>query len=174
MSGSVRHLHSKLTTVLEASRLVRNRICNIAPVVFDTESIDPDSLLGACGLASYTLSRVLRRAGVKCDLVMGRFWSSPIRDRGDHCWVYIEALDLIVDITATQFPDMPSEVHVTKGDDFRYKGELHNRQAVKDLKDWEGQSHLSYKEVLDRVIEDVTVQLFQSGFLSYVATRSAA
>jgi hypothetical protein len=172
MAGSVRHLHSKLTTVLEASRLVRKRISNVAPVVFDIDSVDPDNLLGACGIASYTLSRVLRRSGVKCDLVMGRFWSSPIRDRGDHCWVYVESLDLIVDITATQFPDMPSEVHVTSGDDFRYKGELHNRQAVKDLKEWEGQSHIEYRDVLDRIVEDVTVQLFQSSFLAHVDSRN--
>lgn len=162
-----------MTTLLEAARLVRSRITAVAPNVFDMESVDPDNLLGACGIASYTLSKVLRRAGVKCDLVMGRFWSSSIRDRGDHCWVYVESLDLIVDITATQFPDMSSEVHVTSGDDFRYKGELHNRKAMNDLKEWEGQSHLCYQDVLDRIIEDSVIQLFQSGFISYEATRAA-
>jgi len=168
----VRHRHSKLTTVLEAARLVRAQISKLAPVVFDQNYIDPENLMGACGIASYTLSRVLRKCGVRCDLVIGRFWSSTIRDHGNHSWIYVESLDLIVDITATQYPDMPSEVHVTAGDDFRYKSELHNRQAVKDLKEWEGQSPLLYQEALDKVIDAVTVKMFETRFLERVPSRS--
>jgi len=172
MSGPVRHRHSKLTTVLEAARLVRANISSMASVVFDQNYIDPENLMGACGVASYTLSRVLRKCGVKCDLVIGRFWSSETRDHGNHCWIYVESLDLIVDITATQYPDMPSAVHVTSGDDFRYKSELHNRQAVKDLKEWEGQSPLLYQEALNKVIENVTTRMFYTRFLERVPSRS--
>ena len=154
-----------MTTVLEAARLVRHRISTLAPTLFDPCEIDPDTLQGACGIASYTLARVLRQVGVKCELSMGYFWSSKERCRGQHCWVTVESLDMIVDITATQF-DIPSEVHVTVSDDVRYHTSLRNRQAVKDLKTWETQSHLLYKDVLDRLVSDATVQLFQSGFVS--------
>lgn len=163
--GKVQHLHSRITTILEAARLVRHRVECLADNVFDPESVDLDSLLGACGIASYMLSRVLNQLNIKCDFVMGRFWWSDKDDRGDHCWIELPREGLIVDVTATQFGSLAT-VHVTSGEDVRYRGELRNATAIRDLRGWGGQSHVPYKAVLDESIDDVIIQLFQSGYVS--------
>ena len=160
--SKVRHLHSRVTTLLEASRLVRHQFENLAVTVFDPQAIDTDTLLGACGIASYVLARVLKRAGVKCDFVMGSY----SEEGQHHCWVEVHKEGLILDVTATQF-GVPSVVHVTSDEDRKYLPRVRNRRATEELKGWNGQSHLRYKSELDRVVTDVTVQLFQDGFISY-------
>lgn len=162
MAGKVRHVHSRVTTVLEAARLVRHSIQVVGPSVF-TESINCDNMMGACGIASYALARVLRRSGVSCDFVMGRFHER--NDRGEHCWVEVPSEDLIVDLTATQFR-IPSTVHVTSCEDSRYRPSVRNRKAVEELKDWDSQSHLAYKDVIDTIVADVSIELVQSGFVT--------
>ena len=164
--SKVTHLHSRITTLLEAARLVRRRFEDVGPTVFDTNWIDADTMLGACGIASYTLSAVLRRVGVKCDFVMGRFFTG--RDRGEHCWVEVPGESLIIDLTATQF-DIPSTVHVTSLTDTRYHERSRNKKAVEELRNWAGQSHLQYEDVLQRIIDDVSVELTQSGFVARAA-----
>lgn len=163
--SKVQHLHSRVTTMLEASRLVRHQVETLAHEVFWPHAIDADTLLGACGVASYVLSRVLKRVGIKCDFVMGRF-GDITGDRGSHCWVEIPKEGLILDVTATQF-DIPSAVHVTSDEDGKYHPRFRNRKAVEELKEWGGQSHLVYKDELDRVVGDVTKQLFQDLFVAY-------
>ena len=162
MEQRVRHLHSRITTVFEASRLVRYRFDELGPEAFDAWEIDPNTLLGACGIASYALSRVLKKCGVKNHFVMGRFCDP--HDRGDHCWVEVPAEKLIIDITATQFK-IPSAVHVTSTADPKYLTKIRNAEAVKELETWHRQSHITYPSMIDTVISDVYVQLLQSAFV---------
>jgi hypothetical protein len=48
-----------------------------------------------CAVASYTLALRLRKNGIPCKVIYGKF------DRDEHCWV--ETKKYIVDITASQF-----------------------------------------------------------------------
>ncbi len=162
--GKVHQLHSRITTVLEAARLVRRKIEEASRCIFNTEWIDPANLMGACGIASYVLRNVLKSTDIKCDFVMGHFFASK-NDMNDHCWVEVPSEGIIVDVTATQF-NIPSEVHVTSIDDERYVGVLKNGKAIDDLRRWKDQSHLMYEDVLKSIIDDVSVELVQSGFVS--------
>ena len=162
--GKVLQLHSRITTILEAARLVRRKIEEASRSIFNTEWIDPTNLMGACGIASYVLRNVLKSTGIKCDFVMGHFIASN-NDMNDHCWIAVPSEGIIVDVTATQF-NIPSEVHVTAIDDKRYAGVLKNGNAIDDLRRWKDQSHLMYEDVLKSIIDDVSVELVQSGFVS--------
>lgn len=160
--SKVRHLHSRVTTILEAARLVRRSISDISHV-FDSTWVNSSNLQGACGIASYVLKRVLKRVGVLCDFIMGKFVSKS--HEGAHCWVEVPGVSLILDVTATQF-DIPSDVHVTSDEDIRYRPLYKNAAAVKMLKGWGGQSHLVYKHELDTIVDNVVVELFQSDFVT--------
>jgi hypothetical protein len=160
--SKVRHLHSRVTTILEAARLVRRSITDISHI-FDIEYVNSQNLQGACGIASYVLKRVLKRVGVLCDFVMGSFVTKS--HNSSHCWVEVPGISLIVDVTATQF-DIPSDVHVTSDEDVRYRPLWKNASGVNRLKGWGGQSHVVYKHELDTVVENVVVELFQSDFVT--------
>lgn len=162
----MKHLFSMHDTVLEAAELVRNQMEEYIPVRDPHGlSFDLDTLMGACGIASYCLQRVLKRVGIRSDLVMGRYVDENDWDRGQHCWVELPYTNMLLDITATQF-HVPRRVHIAVPGDRRYRHQWRNRAALNHLRDWEDQSQVSNKEHLDKIVKDCVAQLKDSGYVA--------
>lgn len=149
--------------LVTAAHLVRDAmedfVFSKSPVDFST-----DDLQGACGVASLTLVRVLRRLGFTVDFMMGHFDSSGnVPDQDDwnfcnHCWVQVPSHNLIIDVTATQF-SIPSRVYLTEMGDWKYTPVHRNRLAVRSLGRWQGQSHTWYLDELRDIVSQVTGQV---------------
>lgn len=157
----MRHLHSPITTVLEAARLVRHLVELRVDTFNDPAEFDDLTLLGACGVSSFCLWQILLALEVDSSLVLGRFTKAG-RDRGFHCWV--ETGDIIVDVTATQF-DIPSPVHVTSKNDSRYSEITRNGGALKHLTTWDNQGIEANMSQLQIIIDDVKDDLAGCGFV---------
>lgn len=72
-----------------------------------------------CAVASFVLAEALRKNGIKCNVLYGKF-HLPKRNWGsEHCWV--EVGRKIVDITATQFQDLP-KVYIVSNKSGQYRG----------------------------------------------------
>lgn len=92
----------------------------------------PDCLEGACGLASYTLWRVYLACGI------------PARLAGNdgHCFVLVKSptskrYNIIVDLTATQFSDVPSVcILAWNKRQWFHDVQYLNRVQVLDFKRW--------------------------------------
>lgn len=160
----MQHLFSVHDTVLEAADLVRNQMERYVPTL-EAQGLrfDSTTLLGACGIASYCLQRVLKRVKIRSDLVMGRFVKGEW-DRGQHCWVELPYSNMLLDVTATQF-DVPRRVHVSTPGDARYQHQWRNRAALNHLRDWDDQSQVTNKAHLDKIVKDCVAQLKDSGFV---------
>ena len=160
----MRHVHSSLATTMEAARLIRHSMEQYVPTLeLKGLRFDSVTLCGACGISSFVLHRVLNRLHVKNDFVMGRYVKKGW-DFGQHCWVDVFEPQMRVDITATQF-SIPAAVHVTSLTDSRYYKKCRNRTAIKQLKDWEDQSHLTNINELMTIVDDVLYELRDSGFV---------
>jgi hypothetical protein len=160
----MKHLRSVHSTIDEAAILVRNQMEQYVPLLAAQDlRFDAENLLGACGIASYCLQRVLKRVGIRSDLVMGQYkdnWHNS-----QHCWVELPYSNLILDVTATQF-DIDQKVHRSEPGDPRYMYQNRNRSALNRLRAWEDQSHLSNKVQLDIIVKDCVAQLIDSGYVA--------
>lgn len=84
---------------------VRAEMFKLAKKVNDEEwGINKRDLGGACGIASYTLSRILRALGIRTEL---RFISYGF---GGHCWLVLKGTEVALDVTATQFSSKKKRV----------------------------------------------------------------
>lgn len=90
------------------------------------KSIFPD-LTGGCGIGAVVLVRILRRAGLRPELILGTF------ERNPHAWVEVDGE--IVDVTATQFGKLPA-VLIEEKDDDRYNALWSGREARRALRRW--------------------------------------
>ena len=98
-----------------------------------------DDLGCMCAVASFTLAFTLNKRNIEAKMIRGKFFinNDAHKDEdedcfGDeHCWV--EFRDKIIDITATQFDDVP-KVYVSNRDSNRYSGE----QVVLEPSELEG------------------------------------
>lgn len=149
------------STVELAAKMLREEMENLVyqlPLAFDASD-----LCGACGISSYVLARVLRRLGVRCDLVMGYYDPNGEKaygiDNENHCWVEIPSKRYIVDVTATQF-GIRSGVHIAPSG-FPYIPNRRNKSAIKELENWDQQSHIWYESRLHE-LEERIVQAFRT------------
>lgn len=71
-----------------------------------------DDLGCMCAIASFVLARELKKNGISCKVVCGRF------EGNDHCWV--ETDTKIIDITATQFIGSYPKVHIVSINNKKY------------------------------------------------------
>lgn len=111
--------------------------------------INPESLEGACGLASYTLCRALKAFGYRAQLVYDG------DEDGAHCWV--ELGDEVIDVTATQFGDFP-EVYVVHKSEYplgyeRYR--CQGRKAVQQLLEWGTEGHQPHLRKIKALINSL-------------------
>lgn len=95
------------------------------------ESITED-FMGACAIASTTLTRILKRCGLPATFVLGRFYT-PAGQHSSHAWVEVDGV--IVDVTATQFGKLPA-VLFTKACDPRYDPYWRGRGALRIANGW--------------------------------------
>lgn len=82
------------------------------------------NLEGCCSFGSYLLSKVLQKNGYDAYFVEGEY------DDNFHCWVELD--NVIIDITATQFGDLP-KVYITETDD-NYYINTYGIKAVREVK----------------------------------------
>lgn len=135
--------------IVRAAELVREKIEELV-VTLSPLNFNAETLQGACGISSRVLHRVLRRLGVQNDFVMGVYvdaWQEEGKD--NHCWVEIPRLDVIVDVTATQFGIL-DKIYVTEPK-FPYIETCRNATATRRLARWGGQSHVWYEGRLKRI-----------------------
>lgn len=109
--------------------------------VYPNPAISHRRLAGACGIASYTLYKALKRKGYNPNLVC---WVSQF---GGHAWV--ELGDIVIDVTATQFGKYPA-VYIVSRDQYdviaeREGDRLYNRRAVRYISTWHQQNHTQYQ-----------------------------
>lgn len=131
--------------------------------------IEPETLLGGCGIASYLLQRTLARLGVKSTLVMGRYyldgyacrdlrWEEYVdKDRTNHCWLRVE--NQIIDLTATQF-GAEDRVAVREAGDDRYYVVCEGMKAVRRLfRDWDEQSPTAYPKSMSAMLKQAVKEI---------------
>lgn len=160
------HFHSPIATAIEAAKLVRNCMENFVPELEKSgHNFDSETLLGACGIASYCLQRVLRAVQVRSKFVMGVFDLGDQIDRGQHCWVELQEFPIILDVTATQF-DITSPVHITSIDDPKYVVRWKNDPAFRQLQEWRDQSHLFHMNQLRSIIKSCVSELHDARFVA--------
>lgn len=109
--------------------------------VYLNPAISHKRLAGACGIASYTLYRALKRKGYSPILAC---WVSKF---GGHAWV--ELGNIVIDVTATQFGRYPA-VHIVGRNQYdvieKREGEIvYNRKAVRCISTWHQQNHTQYQ-----------------------------
>lgn len=116
--------------------------------------IEPETMCGACGIASYLLHEALTKKEIKSIFVMGRYYPSGYENRSkwdeesvkkpNHCWLVVGGW--IVDITATQFGILPEVAVYEKDCDYYHT--LHSgSSAIKILNtSWDEQSPACYSE----------------------------
>ena len=92
--------------VKELARLIRVTIEKMDIEEFPNSSYFKDFPRGCCGDASNLLAKYLKENGFKTEYVCG------MRGKQSHAW--LEYMDLIIDITADQFPEIKDKVIVTK------------------------------------------------------------
>jgi hypothetical protein len=142
------HMRQTEPIILRVAELVREKIEDL---VFTLSPMDFNhtTLQGACGIASRVLHRTLKRVGVQNDFVMGTYGVSLEPDKDNHCWVEVGRLNIIVDITATQF-GVPFSVFVTEPA-FPYLETCRDRTATKRLAKWDGQAYVWYSDRLKQI-----------------------
>ena len=147
--------------ILRAAHLVRDQIEELVPRL-DRWSFEAGTLMGACGIASYVLHRVLKRLAVKSDMLMGVYVRDDYdlkREYPNHCWVVYQ--DLIIDVTATQFR-IPARVHVTK-DAYPYLEMFRNEDALEQFTNWDEQDPRIHERHLRRIEDAVVRQVRRTG-----------
>lgn len=108
---------------------------------------DPDTMMGACCIASYFLYRLLKKNGYSPTFIIAM-------DKNDcmgHCWVELESY--VLDLTPRQFDGGLPDILVIKKNKYTIKvpkiknfiSILKNRKAIADSKKWVySQSPLNY------------------------------
>jgi len=156
-------------TVIKTAKAVRKEVQRWAYKLEDDYAITPDTLRGACGIASFLLHEALEAQGISSIFVMGRFWSrgysnTPWADSADplytnHCWLVVDGM--IVDITATQF-DEEEPVYLTEADDDRYRPVYQNQEGVDILMSkWDDQSPKKYPNSMPRILTKALQEISQ-------------
>ena len=130
------HLVSNL--VEDLARKVR-RQCEHYVKMDDSGAFD-DNLGNMCAVASGALFQALSRKGIKVSFIKGHYLFQGNDRWGNHCWVMVED-QVIVDITATQFGDLP-QVLICSVHDGHYYNEAQFDNWVEiqvALQDWDDQ-----------------------------------
>ncbi len=136
--------------------LMEDLVCVLPPMWFNS-----DTMQGACGISSRVLNKVLKRVGIQSEFVMGQWIPWAWEDLANHCWVEVPRLNIIVDITATQF-GVPERVHIVEPGQ-PYLEMCRGNTATRRMgKHWEGQSHVWYSDKLKKV-EDEAIQKLREG-----------
>ncbi len=142
--------------LIETATLVRQQIEEHVKV-YSTD-INPNDLCGACGIASWLLTKVCRKLGYNAKFVMGVFINNHdafgfTTPANTHCWVVVNDL-IIIDVTATQF-GITDKVFVTTVDDKRYVCHHVDKSALHRLSTWEYQSHSYHRFALDKMLKSI-------------------
>ena len=142
--------------ILDAAELVRCKVKELVSTLSQF-NFNHETLQGACGIASRTLHRVLKRLGIQNDFVVGRYELHDGSNRINHCWVEIPRLNVVVDLTATQF-DLEDQVYFSPCC-YPYIPCHRDAGATKHLSTWEGQSHIWYEKSLKEIEDFAVLQL---------------
>ena len=105
-----------LPKAIEIARKVRKACEHFASHTTDYDYSGNKDLSCMCGVASWTLARILRNNGIRARVIYGRFDPDGFCDC--HCWV--RACNRIIDITATQFK-VKRKVFVSKVSSRKYE-----------------------------------------------------
>ena len=114
---------------------------------------DPD-LCGACGIASWTLHKILGHLSIQNEIVMGHVDGD---EDADHVWLEVPSIlaePAILDVTATQFGITPLVVLAPLSDPLtrRFAPRLRGKAVLKDFREWGSESPWWYKKDLEKIV----------------------
>lgn len=157
MIYSEEHLKQSKTIIVLCDLVLRQ----VRGWVKDNEDCCLEDMNGCCGIASYTLYRVLRKAGYKASI------ASVTNCCEGHCWVELD--NNVIDLTATQFDKSLSEIFITNKKDY-YKNDVPRfyrnqeklkfkkyKETLKYIKEWDKQSPQIYLSNIQKLLKTIKV-----------------
>lgn len=118
-----------------------------------------EDLRCACAIGSYILHKVLKKTGIKTQVIVGKAYEDQIPlgedpDLDNHCW--LELMDgTILDITATQFGEPEPKIFF-RHNDKNYRAHNKAHKAIRELNTFpDGQNPLAHKPLLKNAIRAI-------------------
>lgn len=141
----------KAEKIRELSMELRNAITKMEPDELPNSSFLLRFPYGCCGDASNLLAKYLRENNIECEYVWG------MRGEQSHAW--LECSDLMIDITADQFPEIKEKILVTS-DKSWHRNFKSQRRSDGDFEKFEpyNKNRLTtiYENILRRISENKT------------------